>query len=208
MAAWGPDAPTSIIATLADDWDHATDERARIGLIAPDATAQGIVGGTWYLEHDRDDLVFGAGDPVDDRGLVGPLRVRRRRDLGHPRRGAGRWRFAHGRADASVGPVDQGARARHDVRAHRDRPRHSRSENGTSTVSVGSVVRGVNAATGAPVVASAVAGGLFLDQDVMAANEITSDDVVRAMESLKAPGGGRLFADAYPGFAVGFSRYC
>ena len=55
---------------------------------------------------------------------------------------------------------------------------------------------------------AAVAGGLFLDQAVMAANDITSDDVVRAMDAMKAPDGTPLFADAYPGFAISFSRYC
>ena len=59
-----------------------------------------------------------------------------------------------------------------------------------------------------PVVTAAVAGGLFLDQAVMAANDITSDDVVRAMDAMKAPDGTPLFADAYPGFAISFSRYC
>ncbi len=42
----------------------------------------------------------------------------------------------------------------------------------------------------------------------MAANGITSDDVVRAMDAMTAPDATPLFADAYPGFSVSFSRYC
>jgi hypothetical protein len=42
----------------------------------------------------------------------------------------------------------------------------------------------------------------------MAANDITSDDVVRGMDAMKGPDGTPLFADAYPGFAISFSRYC
>lgn len=208
VAAWGPGAPTSIIATLADDWDHATGERARIGLIAPDATAQGIVGGTWYLEHDRDDLVFGDGDPVDIASSLvrSGFGADATSDILAVVLDGGVFRM-DARTRALVGSISELVPDTTFVLTATG-PGHSRSENGTSTVSARSVVRGVEAAIGAPVVASAVAGGLFLDQDVMASNEITSDDVVRAMETLKAPGGGRLFADAYPGFAVGFSRYC
>jgi hypothetical protein len=70
------------------------------------------------------------------------------------------------------------------------------------------VVTKVDSAVGTHVVESAVPGGFFLNQQVMAARGITSDDVVRAMDALKAPDGTPLFADAYPGFAVSFSRYC
>ncbi len=90
VPAWSADAPTSVIATLADDWDHATGQAAKIGLIAPDQTDQGLVGGTWYLSHDRDDLVFGRPDPVDGRRAVARRRLRDGSDDGHPRRGARR----------------------------------------------------------------------------------------------------------------------
>jgi hypothetical protein len=72
----------------------------------------------------------------------------------------------------------------------------------------GSIADDIDAAVGARVVSATVAGGLFLDQSVMAANDITSDDVVRAMDAMEAPDGTPLFADAYPGFAISFSRYC
>jgi hypothetical protein len=42
----------------------------------------------------------------------------------------------------------------------------------------------------------------------MDGTEVTSDDVVRVMRGLRAPDGEPLFADAFPAFAVSFSRYC
>ena len=208
VPAWSDGAPTSVIATLADDWDHATGERARIGLIAPDVTTRGIVGGTWYLEHDRDDLLFGSREPVDAASAL-------------IRRGFG--------ADATtdiLAIVLQGGVSGMDAQTEAlvgsvadlvpdttfvltaTGTQHSPFEIGNTTVAVGSVVQRVEAAVDAPVVSAAVPGGLFLDQSVMAANDITSDDVVRTMDAMTAPDGSALFADAYPGFAISFSRYC
>ena len=82
------------------------------------------------------------------------------------------------------------------------------SANGSLDTHPPDVASSVDRAVGAPVVSATVPGGLFLDQQVMAAKDITSDDVVRAMDALKSPFGTPLFADAYPGFAVSFSRYC
>ena len=67
VPAWSAAAPTSIIATLGDDWDHATAERARIGLVARSAVDRGLIGGTWFLDRDRDDLQVGPADPGTDR---------------------------------------------------------------------------------------------------------------------------------------------
>ena len=78
----------------------------------------------------------------------------------------------------------------------------------SAVTTTGSIADDVDTAIGAPVVSETVAGGLFLDRAVMAANDITSDDVVGAMDAMEAPGGTPLFADAYPGFAISFSRYC
>jgi len=189
-----------VIATLADDWDHATDQRARIGLIAPDRTDRGLVGGTWYLDHDRDDMIFGRRDPLTavERLL---------------RSGYG----ADGTTDI-LGVVLTGSNSDAHTRAIVDAVRHTVpsatfviTASGWATRSDGSgaaVGHSVDRAIGAPVVAAVVPGGLFLDQGVMAANDITSDDVVRAMDAMHAPNTTPLFVDAYPGFAISFSRYC
>ena len=201
VPAWSSEAPTSVIAALPDDWDHATGQRARIGLIAPDPTDQGLVGGTWFLDHDRDDLVFGRHDPV--RSVERLLRS------------------GYGVDDTTdvLGVVLTGSSSDAHTRAiveavHRSVPDATFVITASGWATPGSarsgasVARSVDRAIGSSVVAAAVPGGLFLDQAVMAANDITSDDVVRAMDAMKAPDGTPLFADAYPGFAISFSRYC
>jgi len=200
VPAWSASLPTSIIATLPDDWDHAQNQQARVGLIAPDSTDRGLVGGTWYLDHDRDDLVFGRHDPVR---AVGRL-----------------LRSGYGVDDTTdiLGVVLAGSAADAQTRAIVEAVRNAVPDatfvvtaSGRTTRSDGSgaaVGRRVNQAIGSPVVAAVVPGGLFLDQAVMATNDVTSDDVVRAMDAMTAPDGTELFADAYPGFAISFSRYC
>ena len=184
----------------ADDWDHAQNQRARIGLIAPDPTDRGLVGGTWYLDHDRDDVVFGRHDPVR---AVGRLL----------RSGYG----VDGTTDI-LGVVLAGSDADAQTRAIVEAVRNAVPDATFVVTASGRTARadGTGAAVGrmvdrtigSPVVAAVVPGGLFLDQAVMAANDITSDDVVRAMDAMTAPDGTQLFADAYPGFAISFSRYC
>lgn len=202
VRAWSAAAPTSIIATLADDWDDATAQRARIGLVAGSPVDQGLVGGTWYLDHDRDDLVIGSGDPVRE--------VMKLIDAGYG-------------ADPTtdiVGVVLSGMPERMDRDTGRivdvvmrRAPDATFVLTATGDATGGGIARpdvaeAVDRAVGSPVVSRAVAGGLFLDQTIMAADDITSDDVVRAMDAMTTPIGTPLFADAYPGFAISFSRYC
>jgi hypothetical protein len=202
VPAWSAAAPTSIIATLADDWDHAAAQHARIALVARSPVDRGLVGGTWYLDHDRDDLMTGSGDPV--------RQVMHLIDAGYG-------------ADPTtdiVGVVLSGMPERMDrdtgkivEEVMRRVPDATFALTATGNANGGGVPRpdvttAVDRAVGSPVVTKAVAGGLFLDQAVMAANDITSDDVVRAMDAMKAPDGTPMFADAYPGFAISFSRYC
>ena len=58
-----------------------------------------------------------------------------------------------------------------------------------------------------PIVEAAVPGGLFLDQDVLAADGLSSGAVVGPMLGM-TEGGRKVFTDAFPGFAVSFARYC
>ena len=198
--AWGDDAPLSVVSTLAEDLDRHFGERSSIGLVARDASDRGLVGGSWYPEHDHDDVRVGA-DPLASVGSMLD-------------RGFG----ADDTPDLIA--VSLGGTAAKMIRttiAIDSLVRHAHvpatfvlaGTGQASTVTTGSsIADDVDTAIGAPVVTAAVAGGLFLDQAVMAANDITSDDVVRAMDAMKAPDGTPLFADAYPGFAISFSRYC
>jgi hypothetical protein len=58
-----------------------------------------------------------------------------------------------------------------------------------------------------PIVEAAVPGGLFLDQDVLASDGLSSGAVVGPMLGM-TDRGRKVFADAFPGFAVSFARYC
>ena len=201
-SAWSPGAPISIIGTLADDWDHATTQRARIGLVAPDISDRGLIGGTWYLDHDHDDLAIGASDPV---AAV------------EARLGSG---FGADHIPDILAVVLEGSSESMDrvtgkiVTAVRRSVPDSTfviTATGTTTLSgvdSSTVMRQVNAALGADVIAAATPGGFFLNTTVMASQNITSDAVVQQMDALKGGDGFPLFADAYPGFAVSFSRYC
>ena len=199
VRAWSLRAPTSVIATLGDDWDHAMAQSARIGLVAPTSSDGGLIGGTWYLDGDRDDVLLGQGDVVDavDQLLARGYGTDTTTDI----LGVALAGGAQG-MDRHTGEIVELVR-----RLVPDAVFVLTATGPTTGGGGPSIADGVDAAVGAPVVA-AVSGGLFLNQQVMTTTGITSDDVVRAMEGLKAPGGGPLFADAYPGFAVGFSRYC
>ena len=204
VRAWSSAAPTSIIATLPDDWDHENEQRARIGLIATDKTDLGLIGGTWYVDSDRDDLAVGERDLVpqvsrmlgsgygsdgitDILGVVvnsGPLKRLERQTEAIV--SAVRMRVADATFVLTMTGAAYGAL---------DHPPD--------------VATSVNSTLGAPVVAASVAGGLFLDEAAMVASDTTSDAVVQVMKTLTSPSFGTpLFTDAYPGFAVGFSRYC
>ena len=66
----------------------------------------------------------------------------------------------------------------------------------------------VDASVGAPVVEATAADGLFLDRGVLVDRSLTAQQVADALRAERGPGGGPLFADVYPSFAVAFSRYC
>jgi hypothetical protein len=202
VRAWTGEAPTSIIATLADDWDHATAQRSRIGLVSSDVADQGLVGGTWFLDHDRDDLVPSPRDPV-----IAVARL-----IG---KGYGSDDTADILGVVLDGAIDGMARQTGAIVDAVQRLVPDATFVLTTTgAAYGAldhppdVATSVDRMVGEPVVSATVPGGLFLDAAEMAAQGITSDDVVRAMDTLRSSSGTPLFADAYPGFAISFSRYC
>ena len=162
---------------------------------------RGLIGGTWYLDRDRDDVEVGSADPAREVGRL--------LDAG----------YGADRTTDILGVVLSGTTERMDRDTGRIVESVMRRVPDTTFVLTATgdadggglspdVAASVDRAVGSPVVARALAGGLFLDQAVMAANDITSDDVVRAMDAMEASDGTPLFADAYPGFAISFSRYC
>jgi hypothetical protein len=203
--AWSSRAPTTVVATLADDLDRALGERPLVGLVADARADRGIVGGSWYLHRDRDDLVIERRDPL--------AAVRRLLTSG----------YGDDDVPDLLAVVLSGRLERMSIatRAIVSMTRRSVPEAAfvvTATgvqgsgrsVSAAEVLRRL--ATGAraarDLVTRAVAGGLFLDRAAMTARGLSSDAVVLGLEGLRSPNDGRMFADVFPGFAVSFARYC
>ncbi len=210
VRAWGPGSPISVIATLADDMDQAMHQRPMIGLVATDPADRGMVGGTWYVPHDRDRVSYTAGRTSQQRAVANLLAD-----------GFGADGVPDILAVVMQGPIFQmDAELREIVGA-------TNAATGGSTIVVvagtgsalapdGSgvpaqrVVAQVERAVGGerPVVAAAVPGGLFLNQPALAAEGISGQAVQQAVLDLDGPGAQRLFTDSFQGFAVSFARYC
>jgi hypothetical protein len=201
---WSRTAPPSVIATLPDDLDEAAGGAARIGLVAADGQHRGLIGGTWYVPHDRDDLVDPGRDPV--RAVLDLLAT-----------GYGSDGVPDVLAVVLEGSVPDLARATTRIadRVLAARPRTAFVVTATgpsaraSAQDAGLVERGVDEAfpEERPIVRAATPGGLFLDQEALAESGRTSGDAVEAMLAI-ATADGHLFADAFPGFAITFARYC
>jgi len=214
VRAWGPGAPFSVIATLPDDLDQAMDQRPLIGLVASDEADRGIVGGNWYVGHDRDTMVVATGgsavpaaerllaegfgrDAVPDilavvlDGSVGSIDRRTQELVAAAERAAG--------GSVAVAIAGTGGGSGSDA-----------GSTDSARIRVPDIVSQVDAGVpGAPnVVAGAVSGGLFLDQGALAKEGISGDAVVQATMGVTTPDGTRVFEDAFQGFAVSFGKYC
>ena len=206
-AAWGPEAPFSVIAGLGDDLDELRRQEPRIGLVAADATDRGLIGGDWYVGGDRDDVVLEAE----------PLRA-----VGEAER---LLESGYGTDDVPdlLGVVLEGPASRLDEAVGALSDAAERASGGTALVVVtatGSgarsgpvlfgddVERSLEEAVGSDVVEAVVPGGFFLDQAALTEQGLTDDEVVRALRRLRSPDGGGLFEDAFPAIAVTFARYC
>jgi hypothetical protein len=199
-SAWSAGAPLSIVSTLAEDFDRHFGERPLVGLTARDAADRGMVGGAWYPDHDRDEVRIG-DDPV--RSVRAMLS-----------QGFGADDVPDILAVSLGGPVETMSRITSGIALAVERSDIpaafvlAGTGQGSTTSPTTTIADDVDAAIGARVVTTVVPGGLFLDQEAMSANDVTSDDIVRVLDAMSAPDGTPLFADAFPGFAISFSRYC
>ena len=207
VQAYAPDAPVQIIATLADDLDHA-DPSTLVGLVATDERDRGIVGGHWYPGEDPVDTIigdsataplsvevhlttgYGADDVPDVIGVVLDGRIR----------SMDRWtreivtEAERATSDSTLVVMAGTGSAEAKRLAVPDRE---------LVAAVEDAVPG-----DAPAVAATVAGGLFLDQAVLREEQVTGQVAVDALLSASGPSGERMLADAFQGFAVSFARYC
>jgi hypothetical protein len=201
--SWGPGSPGSVIATLADDFDHDMGQRADVGAVLQDRSDLGLVGDGWYVDgHDRDRIAVG-GRPLAAAtrfldtvprhpGTTALLDVVVRGSIRHMDRTTGSIvRAVSARVPAATFAVAATGGLAHD-----------------RTLSASAVTNDVQTAIGAPVVAAPGAGGVFLDRAVATERGLSTDDVARSMRSITGTGGDTMFADAFPSFAVSFARYC
>lgn len=210
--AWGPDSPTHVIATLADDLDQSLGQEPVIALAGGDQIDKGLVGGDWFIDVDTDLVSLSRGatagqitteaeqllrltplarDDIPDilaisqRGPVAELDEQLGRVLAAARQAAGRDLVV---VVAGTGSADAPTG---DVTTHRD------------------LLRRIEAAVpGKTDVVEAVGPGeVFLDQDVLAARGVSEDAVLKAMLSAQSSGD-RVFADVFPSVTVTFGRFC
>jgi len=211
VRAWSPGAPTSVIATIADDLDEALGQRPMVGLVGTDPADRGIVGRDWYGRADRDTVV------LVPRG--GDQARAARRVLSD---GFGRDPVPDLLAVVASGPVSRlDGELRRIVRAAASASDGSLlivvtatgSPEPTSSgphLAAGDVVRALEATpvTDGRLVVAATPGGLFLDRSTLARERIAGSAAADAMRAMEASDGTSPFADAFQGFAVSFGRFC
>lgn len=208
VPAWGEDAPFSVIAALGDDLDEMNGQAPRVGLVGTEVSDRGLIGGNWYVEHDRDDVVM-EPDPAGQATAAESLLAS----------GYGGDAMTDLMAVAAEGAVPKLDAALGRILLAAER------------VSGGSFVLAVTSTGSAPsdrsegfpaseleseisarvegdVIEAFAPGGVFLDQDAMTRTGLSDDRVVAAMRGIETPDGEPLFADVFPAIAVTFARYC
>lgn len=207
--ASGDGAPLSVISALGDDLDQARGGAPLIGVVGTDPSDRGIIGGRWYEGRDDDATAYvepaAQVDSVEEL-LAGGFGADDETDL-----------FAVVMRD-SIPHMDEDLR-----RIVHAAERAAGGDLAIVVAGTGSTTNGAHDAvplthvlgpveSAIPGEASAleavVAGGVFLDQDVLAQANVTSNAAVAALRSETAPDGRPLMADAFPSFAISFGKYC
>ncbi|MGH2656720.1 MAG: alkaline phosphatase family protein [Actinomycetota bacterium] len=205
VTAWGQGTPFSVIAALGDDLDELRDQAPRIGLVGTAEWDRGLIGGTWYLENDRDDVIL-ERRPARQVAAAAELLAS----------GYGRDDVPDLLAVAMEGPPAKLDQALGRLIRLVDEAAGGRATTVVTATGATGPAGGVGAAELltelrtdlGPVVEAAGVGGFFLDTEAMAAEGVAGDRVVRAIRELAGPGGGSLFDDVFPQIAVTFARYC
>jgi hypothetical protein len=207
VEAFGPGAPPTVIATLADDLDHA-EPSSLVGAVLTDDLDRGIVGDGWYPGADPVDAVI--ADAAD-----APLAVE-----AHLMSGYGADEMTDVLAVVLAGDVRTLDRSTHRIVADAERATGGATlvvvagtgsrEDGPAAEPDDALVAAVEDAIPgeARSVESTVPGGLFLDQDALRREGVTGLVAVEAMRSATGTEGRPILADAFQGFAVSFGRYC
>ena len=207
VKAWSERAPVSVIAGLGDDLDELTGQRARIGLIATDPADRGLIGKDWYVDTDTDDVVVAEGIRQTIDSVTELLSS-----------GYGRDDVPDLLGVTLSGSVDEMDRATGAIATAVEDAVPGAALVVTATgSSVNSadlqgreVARQVEAflSLDRKVVQATVPGGLFLDQEVVATEGVSEDEVLDALKRVTDTASAKAFADVFPAIAVSFGRYC
>jgi hypothetical protein len=207
--AWGDDAPLSVISTLGDDLDEARGGTPLIGVVGTDPSDRGIIGGRWYEGRDDDATAFVEPDAQVDS--VEELLADGFGADDEPDLLAVVMRDSISRMDEDLRLIVRAAKraARGDV-AIVVAGTGSTANDAGDTVPLTRVLGPVESAIPGEgsALEAVVAGGVFLDQDVLTEANVTSNAAVSALRGETAPDGRPLMADVFPSFAVSFGKYC
>jgi len=207
VGAFSEGSPVQIVASLADDLEE-DDRRTLVGLVATEQADRGIVGGGWYQGQDPVDVVIGDA-------AAAPLAVQVHLSSGY---GADNVPDVLGVVlDGGIGRMDRLTRTI--VSAARAATAGSvlvvvagtgTWERSSTAASDRAAIAAVEDAIpgDAPAIAAVVPGGMFLDQGVLRAEQVTGQVAVDALREVETTEGERMMADAFQGFAVSFARYC
>lgn len=203
VRAWGRGAPPSVVATLTDDLDEDANGEAKIGLVASDPADRGLIGGDWYVDVDRDDVL------IRRRGAARAVRTLLNRGYGRdevPDLIAVALQGSRTDMDAGLGKIAGMVGAQRSTLIV-----VTGTGSAAAPAAEGLTGRAVDAwverGFGDPVVEATTPGGLFLDQKVLAREAVTEDEVMERMAALERSGS-EVFADVFPAIAVSFARYC
>jgi hypothetical protein len=203
VRAWSTQAP-AVLPTLAQDLDRATRDAARIGLVAPDPwEARGLVGSRFYTDDEPDrSIVAGGPDPDATVSAVEDMLARGFGSDGVPDLLAVVLRGSPEELDGATARIVAAAEA---------------ASGGAVTyalASTGSTTRrsaGVEAWQVQQLLAAALPGGTIpsalTPEGLFLPPSTSASEVADALRGLRV-GGARLFADAFPAFAIELGRYC
>lgn len=205
VRAWGPKSPVHIIATLPDDLDERLDQKPRIGLVRSSVSDTGLIGGSWYVDVDRDEIVTERRDPASkvrrmirsgfgDDDVPDVIAVALEGDAGEMDEQLGRIAMYAEEASATLVVAGSG----------------SIPEPDPDNIAADKLVRRLEKAVRGsdPAVAAAAPGGIYLDEETLVKGKVSEDDVLNAFVDLEGTDGKPLMADAFPAIAVSFARYC
>jgi hypothetical protein len=208
VVPWSEDSPFSVVAALGDDLDEIQDQTPRIGLVGTDERDQGLVGGNWYLDHDKDDTII-EPEPASQAEKAATLLSS----------GYGGDTTTDLLAVAMEGPIPELDTALGTIlESAKDVSGGSFVMASTATGSApfkaseafpsADVEQQVDAEIGTNVISATTPGGVFIDQEAMTRTGLSDDRVVTALRHVEDAGGNALFEDVFPAIAVTFAKYC